>query len=536
MLIGECCTRNARQPHTRRLNAIIFKNRKYTWLQANEAANSLAHALQELGVKKGDNVALLLRNSDAIILSYYGITKIATVVPINYMASKKEIIYILNDCEAEVLIISNNLLYHQDAIKAECPRIKHIIAYNQDGLGVPPNLKNFDDLIKNYSKDEPVPSEPISNTDMAYIIYTGGTTGLPKGVMLSHLNLLQNNLATTTYVTQKIELEKLVIMIAIPLFHVAANIGAIQAVLTGTTMVIMDGFVIKDFLETLVKHECIGFGLVPTMINLLINSTEIEKYKAYLEENIKMIVYGASPMSPTVLSKTMKTFPNADFFQYFGQTEYSPVMAVLDPIDHSKALEPGNEYLLAAAGRALVGTDIRIVDDQGNDVKLGEVGEIIAKGDGMMIGYWNKPDKTKETIKNGWLYTGDMGKMDEDGYIYCVDRKKDMIISGGENIYTKEVEDALYTHPAVLECAVIGIPDERWGEAVHAVVILKRGFKKGVNVTEEELIAHVKDQIARYKAPKSITFKRSLPKSAQGKILKKDLRVKFWKGKERSIN
>ncbi len=533
MLIGDCCTRNARQPHIRKRTAIIFKDRVYNWQQLNAAANSLAHALQEMGVKKGDRVALLLYNSDAILICYYGITKIAVVVPINYMISKKEITYILKDSGAKTLIISNTLLYNIDLIKAECPQIEKIIVYDQDGSGVGSYL-NFDDLCKTYSTDEPLPSEPLSDREMAYLMYTGGTTGLPKGVMLSHHSLLQNSLATGSLGTQRILPEDQIILVAIPFFHVAANISAMQSVLSGYTIVIMDQFVISAFLETMVKRKCIGFGLVPTMINLLLNAPELEESCNYFP-NIKLIVYGASPMSPTVLRKLLETFPNADVFQYFGQTEYSPTMAVLEPEDHKKALQPGTEHLLLACGRALVGTDLRIVDTQGKDVKLGEVGEIIAKGDGTMIGYWNSPEKTKETIKDGWLYTGDMGRMDEDGYLYCVDRRKDMIISGGENIYSKEVEDALYTHPAVLECAVIGIPDERWGEAVHAIVVLKRGYKKGENISEEELIAHVKDQIARYKAPKSIEFRRSIPKSAQGKILKKDLRQKFWEGHTRQV-
>ena len=534
MLIGDCVRRAGTQPHIRRRTAIIFRDRVYTWQQVNEAANSLAHALQELGVKKGDRVAVLLYNSDAILLSYYGITKIAVVCPINYMMSKKEIAYILNDSGAKILIIGNNLLYNIEYIKAECPQIEKIIVYDHDGSGVPSEYLNFDNLITNYSKEEPVPSEPISDREMAYLMYTGGTTGLPKGVMLSHNSLLINSLSTGALATQYIDPDENIVLVAIPFFHVAANIGVMQAVLVGYTMVVMDRFVISEFLENMVKHKCIGFGLVPTMINLLINSPEIEKYRDYLP-NIKSIVYGASPIAPAVLRKILEMFPNADVFQYFGQTEYSPTIAVLEPEDHRKALKPGNEYLLAAAGRALIGTDVRIVDENGNDVPFGEVGEIIAKGDGTMIGYWNQPEKTAETIKDGWLYTGDMGRMDEDGYIYVVDRRKDMIISGGENIYTKEVEDALYTHPAVLECAVIGIPDERWGEAVHAIVVLKRGYKKGKNITEEELIAHVKDQIARYKAPKSIEFRRSLPKSAQGKILKKDLRKKYWEGHERHV-
>jgi long-chain acyl-CoA synthetase len=533
MLIGDCCARCARQQHIRKRKALIFKDRVYTWQEINEATNSLAHGLQELGVKKGDRVALLLYNSDAILISYYGITKIAVVVPINYLISKKEITYILNDCEARVLIISNNLLYHMDLIKAECPKVETVIVYDQDGSGVQQYL-NFDDLIHKYSKAEPIPSEPITDRDMAYLMYTGGTTGLPKGVMLSHHSLLQNSLATAALVTQYIPPEENIVLVAIPFFHVAANISAMQAVLTGYTIVVMDGFVIGEFLETLVKDQCMGFGLVPTMINLLLNAPEIEIYKEYFPK-VKMIVYGASPMSPAVLKKLLDTFPNADVYQYFGQTEYSPTMAVLEPDDHRRALQPGNDHLLLAAGRALVGTDLRIVGLDGKDVLFGEVGEIIAKGDGTMLGYWKNPEKTKETIQNGWLFTGDMGRMDEEGYIYCVDRRKDMIISGGENIYTKEVEDALYTHPAVLECAVIGVPDERWGEAVHAIVVLKRGFKKGENVSEDELIAYVKDQIARYKAPKSIEFKHALPKSAQGKILKKDLRKKFWEGKERHV-
>jgi long-chain acyl-CoA synthetase len=534
MLIGDCVVRCARQPHIQKSEAIVFKDRRYNWQQVNEAANSLAHALQDMGVKKGDRVALLLYNSDAILLSYYGITKIAVVVPINYMISKKEMAYILNDSGAEILIISNNLLYNMDFIKAECPNIKKIVVYNQDGSGIPSGYINFDDLIQNYSKAEPIPSEPITDREMAYLMYTGGTTGLPKGVMLSHFNLLQNSLASGSYNTQKMEIGEMRVLVAIPFFHVAANISAIQAILTGYTIVTQDSFVISQFLEALVKERCIGFGLVPTMINLLINAPELEKYKEYLP-NVKMIVYGASPIAPIVLRKLLDTFCNADVFQYFGQTEFSPVMAVLEPMDHKKALQPGNEYLLAAAGRAMVGTDLRIVDLDGKDVSLNQVGEIIVKGDGTMIGYWRNSEKTKATIKDGWLYTGDMGRMDESGYIFLVDRRKDMIISGGENIYSKEVEDAIYTHPAVLECAVIGIPDDRWGEAVHAVVVLKKGFKKGVNVSEEEIIVHVKDQIARYKAPKSVEFKLSLPKSAQGKMLKKDLRKKFWEGKERDI-
>ncbi len=534
MLISDCVIRAARQPQIKRRRALIFNERVYTWEQVNEAANSLAHALQEMGVKKGDRVALLLYNSDAILLSYYGITKIAVVVPLNYMMGKKELAYILNDSGAEILIISNNLMYNWDYLHAECPKIQKLIVYDQDGSGVPEEYTNFDELITGYSKEEPVPSEQIVKEDMAYLMYTGGTTGLPKGVMLSHFSLLQNAMACMAMTTYKIDMDKKVYLVALPFFHAAVNISAIQAALQGFTIVIRDQFVISDFLKTMVETKCIGTGLVPTMINLLLNDPETEKYRDYFP-NILAFGYGAAPIAPAILRELLETFPNAAVFQYFGQTEFSPTISVLESQDHEKALEPGKEYLLAAAGRVLVGTDVRIVDTEGRDVPLGEVGEIVCKGDSMMIGYWNQPEKTAQTIKDGWLHTGDLAKMDEDGYIYIVDRRKDMIISGGENIYSKEVEDALYTHPMVLECAVIGIPDDRWGEAVHAIVVLKKEFKKGRDITEDQLIAHVKDEIARYKAPKSIKFKRALPKSAQGKILKKDLRAKFWEGRERRV-
>ncbi len=537
MLIGDCVARNARQPHLKKRKALIYKDRAYTWEELNEAANSLTHAVQDMGMKKDDKIALLLYNSDAIVLCYYGITKVAPVVPINFMLNKKEIAFIINDSESRILFISNSLLYMIDYLKAECPKIEKIIVYDQDGSGVPSKFINFDDLSQNYSKEEPIPSEPISSRDMAMIQYTGGTTGLPKGVMLSHFSLLHNGLCAWSHNYHNMDVpdEKLRVLVALPFFHTGASVSAWQAAQSGYTIVVQDRFVIKEFLETLVNEECIGFGLVPTMLQMMLNSEELKekKYRDYLP-NVRIIMYGASPIAPSILRQVIKTFSNANLFQVYGCTEFSPIMTMLLAEDHRQAME-GNDYLLLSAGRAIISTDVRIVDLDGKDVKLGEIGEIIGKGEGVMMGYWNLPEKTQATIRDGWLRTGDMGYMDEEGYIYVVDRSKDMIVSGGENIYTKEVEDAIYSHPAVLECAVIGIPDDQWGEAVHAVVVLKKEYKKGKDITEEELIAHVKDQIARYKAPKSIKFKRSLPKSAQGKILKKDLRKKHWEGKERRV-
>ncbi len=537
MKIGDYCEKNARFVHTKDLEAIVFKNKRFNWLQVNERANSIANGLKEIAnIKKGDRVALLAHNSDGVMNSFFGITKVACATPINYMASKNDIVYILNDCEAETLIMSNDLLYNMPAIKEQCPKIKNIVMYDQNGTGVPSEYMDYEDLATKFSKEEPIPSEPIKDMDMSFMIYTGGTTGLPKGVMLSHYAIINNVVrvyASSFWGTPKIiKWGGLRNLIATPLFHIMGAWGTTSGVVAPAPTILMDSFVIREFLQTLIDEKINCFGLVPTMLNLLLQQEDLRKEHI---ENIIQIYYAASPMPPTVLKKAMETFYNACFFQAFGQTEY-PTISVMLPLDHLEAMKPGNEYQLTSTGRPEVGTDVRLVDEKGEDVEIGEIGEIIAKGSGMMIGYWKKPEKTAETIKDDWLYTGDLGRMDKDGYLYIIDRKKDMIITGGENVYSIAVEECIYKHPAVLECAVIGIPDERWGEAVHAIVSLKKGYKKGVDVTEEEIIAFCKDNIARYEAPKSVVFKRSLPKSAQGKILKKDLRAKYWEGKERQVN
>ncbi|MHA1251164.1 MAG: class I adenylate-forming enzyme family protein [Candidatus Helarchaeota archaeon] len=378
----------------------------------------------------------------------------------------------------------------------------------------------------------------LKDTEPAFIQYTGGTTGAPKGVVMPHRSVAGNPILVVSSAvgTGTFDPNDKTLIPGMPLFHTAATLGLLTLAQLNIEVYVHRRFIVRDILEAIKNDGVTGFSVVPTMLNFLINSPEIKEYKKYLP-NIRGIMYGASPISPTVLKKSMELFPNALFGQLFGQTETGPALTLLNPDDHKKAIsDPKFEYLLRSAGRPLVNVMLKIVDDKGNELHRGQIGEIVAKTDTMLIEYWNKPDITKETVKNGWVYTGDMGYLDEDGYLFVVDRRKDMIISGGENIYTKEVEDALLTHPAVLECAVIGIPDDKWGEAVHAIVVLKKGYKKGVDITAEELISHVKDQIARYKAPKSIEFKRSLPKSAQGKILKRELRKKYWEGKERSVN
>jgi len=533
VLIGDIVLRNAiMYPKKMWLH---FEGRDYTWKLLNNRVNSISNALLDLNVKKGTRVALILENCDQLVISFFAIPKIgALCVPLNYMSNKNELIYMLNDCAPNTLIFGEGFSNYINYFREKNKSIKNWICVSDSGeIGDKQILFNS---LYDYPSDEP-PNFNLKDTEPAFIQYTGGTTGFPKGVVMAHRGVAGNPIlvAASSLGTGSFNPDDKTLIPGMPLFHTAATLGLLTLAQLNIEVYLHRRFVVHDIFETIKNQGITGFSAVPTMLNFLINSPEIKNYKKYFL-NIRGIVYGASPISPTVLKKSMELFPNAVFGQLFGQTETGPALTILDANDHKKAIsDPKYEYLLRSAGKPLVNVIIKIIDEKGNELPPGQIGEIVAKTDTRIIEYWNKPEKTKETKRNGWVYTGDMGYLDEEGYLFVVDRRKDMIISGGENIYTKEVEDALQTHPAVLECAVIGIPDERWGEAVHAIVVLKKGYKKGVNVTAEELIDHVKDQIARYKAPKSITFKRTLPKSAQGKILKRELRKKYWEGKERQV-
>ena len=535
VLIGDIPYRNALLfPNDTWLH---FEGKDYIWRELNRKINSVANALSEMGVKKGTRVAVLLENCDQLVISYFAIPKIgALCVPLNYMENKNGLLYMLNDCTPTTFIFSQKYSRYINFFKEKNKSIKNWICVKESEEDIDEKFVDFESLY-DYPFDEP-PSENLNDMEPAFIQYTGGTTGYPKGVVMSHRAITQNPMmvVASTVGTQSFDPNDKALLPGLPLFHTAATLGLMTIAQLNIELYLHRRFVVHDVFEAIKNHGITGFSAVPTMLNFMINSPEVKNYKKYFL-NIKGIIYGASPISPTVIKKAMELFPNAEFAQLFGQTETGPTLTLLDGRDHKKAVsDPKCEYLLKSAGKPIIGVVIKIVDDQGNELPPGNIGEIVAKSDTVLLEYWNKPDKTKEVKRNGWVYTGDMGYVDENGYLFVVDRKKDMIITGGENVYTKEVEDALQSHPAVLECAVIGIPDDKWGEAVHAVVVLKKGYKKDVDVTAEELIAHVKDQIARYKAPKSIEFRRSLPKSAQGKVLKRELRKKYWEGRDRQVS
>jgi long-chain acyl-CoA synthetase len=358
-----------------------------------------------------------------------------------------------------------------------------------------------------------------SGDDLAVIFYTGGTTGKSKGVMLSHDNLLMNFMmmqAVHPHATDAVYLH------AAPMFHLADAAKLFGLTTLGGTHVVLPGFTPAGVIEAIVEHDVSDMMLVPTMIDMLCRALDINPADTSC---VQSLTYGAWPISETLLKTAMLAFPNARFCQAYGQTELSPCATILEHRDHLAGR-------LRSAGRMLPGIDLRIVDSELRTLADGEVGEVAVRGPNVMQGYWNQPKLTAQTIVDGWLSTGDAGYLDEEGYLYLVDRVKDMIVSGGENIYCSEVEHALLSHGAVLECAVFGIPSEQWGEAVHAVVVVR----PEAAVTAEELLAHCAPLIANYKRPKSFELRReALPLSAVGKVLKTELRKPYWQGAARHI-
>ena len=372
---------------------------------------------------------------------------------------------------------------------------------------------------------QPVPDAGRGGSDLAGIFYTGGTTGLPKGVMLTHTNLVSNALVS---LLNMYEGEPFTYLHSAPMFHIADCQWNVGVTLHAGTHVFMPKFAAEDMLSAIETYRITHCALVPTMVNMLYNVEGREKYDV---SSLRGMNYGGSPMAPALIVKARQAFPQCRFFQGYGQTETSPNVSMLLDKYH----DPDGLYAdkIASAGQPVFTVEVRIVDVDDRPLPRGSTGEIVVRGPNVMAGYWNKPEETAFALRGSWLHTGDLGYMDEDGFLYVVDRMKDMIISGGENIYSVEVEKVIYQHPAVLMCAVIGVPNEKWGEAVHAVVVPKQGQ----NLSEEEIIAYCRQHIAGYKCPRTVEIRlEPLPINGTGKILKRELRAPFWEGKTRTVN
>ncbi|HZD25422.1 MAG TPA: long-chain-fatty-acid--CoA ligase [Alphaproteobacteria bacterium] len=501
--------------------ATRFGEREQTWTRFRERVARLAAGLQRLGVGPGDRVALLAQNSDRYLEWFFAVPWAGAVfVPVNTRLAAPEVAYWLNDSGSSALFVDDDFLAMLKPLEGKLETVREVV-YLGDGEA-PRGLKHYEGLIEGES---PVADAGRSGDDLAGLFYTGGTTGVSKGVMLSHANLVSNALNVIPVMGFDARTNWLH---AAPMFHLADGSGTFAVAMQAGSHCFIPKFEPVQTLAAMQRYRPTHGVLVPTMLNMVVNHPEVANYDL---TSVERILYGASPMPAAVIRKALEVMPGVKFVHGYGQTESSPFLTALGPEYHDLA-SPLSERM-GSIGHPGPAIEVLILDETDAEAPRGTVGEICARAPNVMLGYWNKPELTAQTLRNGWLHTGDGGYMDEDGFVYIVDRMKDMIISGGENVYSAEVENAIYQHPAVAECAVIGIPHEKWGEQVHAVVRLKEGEK----LDEAGLIAHCHELIAGYKCPRSVTFRdEPLPLSGAGKILKTELRKPYWQGQEKQVH
>ncbi len=487
----------------------------------------LAGGLRALGLDDGDVVALAALNSWRHLTCWLGIPAGGLILnDLNYRLAPAELVFILDDSEAKVLIVDDAHVELATTLRDSCKSIRQLV-YAGDGP-TPEGFLSFDSLMESAPVADEV-GDRIGDHTVAAISYTGGTTGLPKGVLQTHANLLANAKHMQyayAYVSSDSYLH------AAPMFHAADSASTFGLTWVGGRHLVLNAWDPAKFCDIVEAERMTIALIVPTMINSLVNMPGIEARDL---SSWRLLGYGASPMPADLQRRAMEALP-CGFMQLYGMTEGSPLVTVCTPEDHKLALagKPGYTERLKSAGAPVPGVECEVRREDGTLADVGEPGEIYVRGPNIMLGYLKRPEETaKALVDGGWYRSGDVAYADDHGYLYVVDRAKDMIISGGENIYTTEVENAMYAHPAVLEAAVFGVPHASWGESVHAEVVLK----PGAQVTDEELIAHCKTLIGGYKVPRSVTIRsEALPKSGAGKILKRDLRSPFWEGKDRSVN
>tara|TARA_B100000686_G_scaffold10950_1_gene10972 strand:+ start:2554 stop:4119 length:1566 start_codon:yes stop_codon:yes gene_type:complete len=499
------------------------QDRTRTWSESLIRISKLAGAMQKLGFKDNDRSAILSLNSDRYFEALYAAVWAGGIfVPINTRLAAPEIEFWLNDSESSLLFVDSAFaeIVNKSKSEGKIPSVKEII-YMSD-VDCPSNMKNYERIL---DEADAIDDALRSKDDIAGLFYTGGTTGRSKGVMLSHTNLVYNSFNTITALNIPNNARWIH---AAPMFHIADVTGAIAITHIAGQHYFMPSFTPDGVLESIQKHKISDTLLVPTMINMLVHHPDIKNYNL---SSLRQITYGASPMPESVIVKAMEVIPNCKFTHAYGMTECSPLITAAGPECH--VFEGPKAYLFKSTGLAVPGVEVKIIDENDQELPRGKVGEVAARGPNVMLGYWRQKELSDKALLNGWMHTGDGGYMNEDGYVYIVDRVKDMIISGGENIYSAEVENAIYQLDGVVECAVIGIPNKEWGEAVHAIVRKDPKSKIG----EDDVIAHSKKLIAGFKCPKSVSFRENpMPLSGAGKILKTTLREPFWEGHEKQVS
>ena len=494
--------------------AFIWGPQRNTFSQFNARVNSLIHALCSLGVRKGDGIGILSWNCLEYTDAYGAAMKGGFIAsPFNPRLHKEELEYLINYSEANTLFIGPELVPTVNRLRSHLPKVKHYISFGEPAS----DMLSHQALLDSHPSDEP--EVEVSKDDPYLIFYTSGTTGVPRGALYTHYRKLDNTRIKALEMGAKPGDKHIMVL---PFFHIGGDSHVWPFFLVGGSNVIMPqrSFDPAAVLQAIQDEKATDIQIVPTQLNVILSRQDLKDYDL---SSLNRIYYAASPMPLELLRKGLEVFGPV-FSQGYGQSESGPQITSLPRKAHQVLDRPLEEQkVLGSCGQPSLGVHVRVIDEKNQDVEPGAVGEIIAQSDSIMVEYWHRPKETKEVLVDGWLHTGDLGYYDEKGFIYIVDRKKDMIVTGGENVYSREVEDVLYMHPAIAEVAVIGVPDPEWVERVHAVVALKAD----ATATEDGIIAFSKEHLASYKAPKSVEFLESLPKNPQGKILKKDIRSKY---------
>lgn len=485
--------------------AVVHNQDEFTYAQLHERCARLINVLRSLKLQKGDRVAILAANCVQYIEVYVGVPAAGlVVVPLNTRHAQAELSYALKDSGARVLITDRDPEELADLVE-------HVIWLPDE----------YEDMISN-TKPCDFGNE-VQETDLAGLFYTGGTTGASKGVMLSHRNLIAN---TYHWLVEIHHIPEDIYMVMAPMFHAAGSNSILGSIWRTAKQVTLPSFHPGTALDLIERYQVTHTLGVPTMLAAVAEEQLVNPRDT---STLKGIGHGGSPIATEILQRVHKAMPTAEIFEVYGATELSPLATTLR---HEEKIL--NDARARSCGRPVSGCEIRILSADDQEMVRGEIGELVIRGPNVMQGYWNKPEQTAEVLKGEWYRTGDLGYMDAEGYVYLVDRSKDMIVSGGENVYCTEVEEVLYQHPAVLQAAVFGVPDDKWGEAVQGVLVLRDGHE---SVTAEDIIGFCRQSLAGYKLPKGIEFRSEpLPVSGPGKILKRKLRAPYWETKGRLVN
>ncbi len=497
--------------------ALVFDGGILTYGELDRRANQVANALSAEGVTAKSRIAILAKNDPAFFELLFGAAKIGAVpVPVNFRLAPPEVAYVLNDAGAELFFVGGDFYGVADQIANELKTVRRTLAIDQ------PHAAMGDYAAWRDAAPADDPSLPLAAEDVAMQMYTSGTTGYPKGAQLSHHNFM----ALLPLVVEQWGAwsDDDISLVCMPLFHIGGSGWALVGLYKGIPNVLMRDVDPKALLDLIPRHRVTRMFVVPAVILFMLQVPGCAEADF---SSLELICYGASPMPLELLRKALAVFP-CGFAQVYGLTETTGAITYLPPEDHA---DPQAERL-KSCGKPAAEIEIRIRGAEGEDLPPRAVGEVVCRTPQVMVGYWNLPEASARAIRDGWFHTGDAGYLDEEGYLYIYDRVKDMVVSGGENIYPAEVENALFAHPAVADAAVIGVPDERWGEAVKAVVVLK----PDAAATADELIAFARQRVAGFKAPRSVDFVVALPRNPSGKVLKRELREPYWIGRERQVN